>query len=162
MLPDASPEGAAIRRGESPRWRALSLESRLFAAFSAVGLAGLLAVARYLQPDPSGVGTHTQLGLPPTLVMDRFGVPCPLCGMTTSWAHATRADLGAAFWAQPAGTLFAFLAVGLIPVLFAAAYTGRYPAWVDAGPVRLWGLRAAIAVLAGGWMYKLAAVFFGS
>lgn len=161
MSPDAQTGDSAVPSPVAPRWHTLGVEARLFMLLAAVGLVVLLALARYLQPDPSGVGTHTQLGLPPTFVMDRFGVPCPLCGMTTSWAHTTRADLGAALRAQPAGTLLALLAAGSVPGLLLLAFLGRYPAWVDAEPVRLWTLRAAIAVVAVGWVYKLAAVFLG-
>ena len=50
------------------------------------GLLGLLAVARWLEPAASGMGTHQQLGLPACTTVTLFNVRCPSCGMTTSWA----------------------------------------------------------------------------
>jgi len=46
----------------------------------------VLAIARHLQPDPAGVGTHTQLGLGRCPVLALTGYPCPMCGMTTTFA----------------------------------------------------------------------------
>lgn len=41
------------------------------------------------------------------------GAPCPQCGMTRSWVHAVRLDLGAAFFYNPAGlALLAWVLVG--------------------------------------------------
>jgi hypothetical protein len=139
----------------------LAPEERLAAVAIAMTLLALLGVARWLEPDPSGVGTHTQLGLPPTFVMERFGTPCPLCGMTTSWAHTMEADLPAAFLTQPAGTLFALAAMALIPLALVMAASGWRPAWLAAPATVRWGFRIAVAVLAVGWVYKLFAVFTG-
>ena len=55
---------------------------------------GLLAVAAWLEPSPTGIGTHQQLGLPPCTFWMLFGRPCPTCGMTTSWAHLVRGQCG--------------------------------------------------------------------
>ena len=44
---------------------------------AAACLVGLLVVARKLEPDPRGFGTHTQLGLPAVCVPDRDGTAVP-------------------------------------------------------------------------------------
>jgi hypothetical protein len=88
----------------------------------AVALASgaLLAIARALVPDPSGLGTHTQLGLPPCGFFALFALPCPACGLTTSFAHTARLALLPALRAHPLGPpLF-----GLLLALFARALLG--------------------------------------
>ncbi len=44
---------------------------------AAACLAGLLIVARTLEPDPRGFGTHTQLGLPALCIPDCDGTAVP-------------------------------------------------------------------------------------
>lgn len=75
----------------------------------AAGLVGLLGVARWLEPDPRGHGTHTQLGLGPCAFAALTGRPCPACGMTTSFAWLVRGRLGRSWRASPAGCLIALL-----------------------------------------------------
>lgn len=70
-----------------------------------------LAVSRLLTPDPSGMGTHQQLGLPPCSMRVLFGIPCPSCGMTTSWALFSRGEFATSFSVNPAGFLLACLTV---------------------------------------------------
>src|SRR5205085_6174191 len=65
----------------------------------AAGLTALFAVALWLDPyGPGGVplamGTHRQLGLPPCNFQRLTGLPCPSCGMTTSFALLVRGDVG--------------------------------------------------------------------
>ena len=81
--------------------------------FGAIGLAliGLLVCARMLEPDPSGIGTHRQLGFPPRGYQMVFGKPCPSCGMTTAWAWATRGNLFASAQANAGGFMLAVLAL---------------------------------------------------
>jgi hypothetical protein len=87
------------QRIEGPiRWLVVAL---------AIGLLGLLVLARRLEPDPRGYGTHTQLGLGPCAFAGLTGHPCPACGMTTSWAHFTRGDLARSWRANPVGCLTA-------------------------------------------------------
>lgn len=71
----------------------------------------VFALSFWLAPDPAGVGTHTQLGLPTCGVYELFHKPCPSCGMTTAFALAARGRLGEALRVQPAGT--AVFAAGL-------------------------------------------------
>jgi hypothetical protein len=68
-----------------------------------------------LSPDPVGHGTHTQLGLPPCGFLVVTGVPCPGCGLTTSFAHMIRFQIAGAFAANPFGVLlFCATVVGVV------------------------------------------------
>jgi uncharacterized protein DUF2752 len=91
----------------------------------ALGLAGVLGVARGLKPDPRGYGTHTQLGLAPCAFALMTGQPCPSCGMTTSFAWFARGRFDRSWGANPAGSLLAPTCALLIPWLVMGAIRGR-------------------------------------
>jgi len=74
---------------------------------ASVCLLALLVVARLLTPSQTGVGTHQSLGLPPCGVIVMWGVPCPSCGMTTSWAWFARGDFARSWVTNPGGFLLA-------------------------------------------------------
>ena len=90
---------------------ALSGRSRFLAATVGGGLLALLVVASQLQPDPRGLGTHQQLGLPPCTFSMLFGQRCPACGMTTSWSLVTHGRLSEALNNHISGTVLAGLAL---------------------------------------------------
>src|SRR5437016_11758134 len=58
-----------------------------------------------LRPDPSGHGTHTQLGLPPCPSVLLFDRPCPGCGLTTSFSAFLHGEIAFAFRAHPFGPI---------------------------------------------------------
>jgi len=91
----------------------------------ALSLVAVLAVARRLEPDPKGYGTHTQLGLGPCAFRATTGRPCPSCGMTTSFAWFARGEPVRSWRANPAGSLLAPTCLALIPWLLAASARGR-------------------------------------
>ena len=91
----------------------------------AVALVAVLGTARWLQPDPNGFGTHTQLGLWPCAFRVTTGHPCPTCGMTTSFAWFVRGEWRESWAANPAGSLLAPTCVALIPWLLVVAARGR-------------------------------------
>lgn len=62
-----------------------------------------------LQPDPRGYGTHQTLGLPPCTIRLLWGVPCPSCGMTTSFSHFVRGQLSDSIRVNAAGFLLALM-----------------------------------------------------
>jgi len=66
--------------------------------------------AAVLHPDPSGHGTHTQLGLPPCPSVLLFNRPCPGCGLTTSFTALIHGQFAFAFHAHPLGP---FLYLGM-------------------------------------------------
>ncbi len=98
----------------------------------ALGLAAVFAVAFCLDPyrgDGSArrMETHRQLGLPPCTFFAVTGIPCPACGMTTSFALLVRGDVGNSLRANAVGTLLALFGLALIPWCLFAALTGRTP-----------------------------------
>src|SRR5262245_13902745 len=130
--PEAGPVRLVARRMSPPRrWVLVGL---------AAALASVFGVAGWLRPDERGYGTHEQLGLPPCAFRAITGIPCPSCGMTTSFAYVVRGQLSRAAWANPGGCLLAIGTVGLIPWCLISAMVGR--------PLGLRSLdRAAIAAV---------------
>jgi Protein of unknown function (DUF2752) len=103
----------------------------------ALGLVGVFGLARWLDPyeedgTPRRDSTHMQVGLPPCTFLEitrkRFGgegIPCPSCGMTTSFALLMRGDLVNSLRANYAGTALALLCLVAVPWLLACAYRER-------------------------------------
>jgi hypothetical protein len=71
--------------------------------------------------------THRQLGLPPCTFKALTDLPCPSCGMTTSFALLVRGDLMNSLRANAVGTLLAVLWAAAIPWLLLCSITGQ--AW---------------------------------
>lgn len=102
----------------------------------ALGLMGVFALAFVVNPyDENGeahkMETHRQLGLPPcTFQTATGGLPCPSCGMTTSFALLVRGDVWNSLRANSVGTLLALLWVVMIPWSILCAVAGRpYVVW---------------------------------
>lgn len=116
---------------------------------------GVLFLALWLSPNPSGIGTHQQLGLPACNWVANFDLPCPTCGMTTSFSHAVRGEFLGSIRAQPAGFLLSILtACTLLIGLYVMATGSRVGSVLD----RLWGRRAVwllVASLVAAWAYKI-------
>lgn len=119
--------------------------------------AAVLAVAAWLTPDPSGLGSHRQLGGPACTWVMLFGYPCPTCGMTTAFAHTVRGQFLSAFAAQPAGLALALLAMAAVGVSLSVLATGRVWAvnWFRVPPASV--PLVILAVVLAGWVYKLVA-----
>ncbi len=129
---------------------------RLIGAMVAIAAAGVLGLAAWFEPAEAGLGTHTQLSMPPCAWILAADIPCPTCGMTTAFAHAAEGDLVSAFLAQPMGALLAVVAAVLFVVGTYTALTGSLLATLFG---RLWGRRAAWALVlgfGGAWLYKVA------
>jgi hypothetical protein len=92
----------------------------------AIGAIVVLALAGTIVPDPSGLGSHQQLGLAPCFMPAIVGIPCPTCGMTTAFAHAVRFQFVSAAAAQPVGLLLAGLTFTAMTAGFDLLVTGRY------------------------------------
>jgi hypothetical protein len=117
----------------------------------------VLGLARYLDPSPNGFGTHTQLGLNGCTMMTFTGWPCPMCGMTTTFALMAEGRVVEAFINQPFGpflfaiTVIAAVAGAIDMVSGAGAWRAlaRALAKIEQG--------FAIFLLVGmflGWLYK--------
>ena len=90
-----------VYRGSAPS--PMTSAERATAALLAAACLGVLVVATLLPPNPAGSGTHRLLGLPACGFLARFGLPCPSCGMTTSFSWMVRGNLAAAVYVQPMG-----------------------------------------------------------
>jgi hypothetical protein len=104
------------------------LGRRSFWALFAFALGAVLALSRLLEPAPEGMGTHTQLGLPPCGFLAFFSLPCPACGLTTSFAHLARFALGASLRAHPLGLPLFILVCVLWARALRGVVTGEPPA----------------------------------
>jgi hypothetical protein len=95
--PPAAPD---VPAGQRVVWLAVSL-----------GCLAVLIIAASLKPDPRGVGTHHSSGLfrGECQFLDRTGLPCPTCGMTTSFSWFARGNFVASFYVQPMGFVLATL-----------------------------------------------------
>jgi len=69
--------------------------------------------------------THRQLGLPPCTFKELTKLPCPSCGMTTSFALLIRGDVGNSLRANAVGTLLAAFCLTMIPWGLATVVRGR-------------------------------------
>ena len=116
-------------------------------------------LARWLEPAAAGLGTHQQLGLPPCTVRVLAGVPCPSCGMTTSFAHFTRGNWRASAAANAGGFLLATLCAGQVVWLAASVARGRPVGFGGTGVRGEWvlacGLGAVGAVTLADWAVRL-------
>ena len=130
--------------------------ARLAAALVFIGCVALLAVGIWLEPNPTGLGTHQQFGLPPCTMVMLVGYPCPTCGMTTAFAYAVRGELLLAFNAQPAGFALAVATVVAGAISLSVILSGKVWAvnWYRVPPTRV--VLAVVLVVLGGWGYKVA------
>ncbi|MFQ5425198.1 MAG: DUF2752 domain-containing protein [Phycisphaerae bacterium] len=131
---------------------------RVRATYGAVSIicAGVLSLAVWLRPDVRGFGTHEQMHLPPCGFMVTSGLPCPTCGMTTSFSLMMHGHPLAAVIAQPAGAVLCLAAVAGMITAMIIAVSGRVPRvnWDRIGPVRL--VMGVGILLMGGWGFKIA------
>ncbi len=136
-------------------WFVLTRAERRSAGLAALGILGVFAVAAILTPDSRGLGTHQQLGLPPCMTETVLGVPCPFCGMTTSFTHMAHGQVVEAVMVQPAGALGFVIAAALALGFGTAVASGAAPTkWREI-------CRSRRVFVAGGvtlglaWIYKI-------
>jgi Protein of unknown function (DUF2752) len=139
----------------SPRLEPMRIGTwgRFVAGLISASCLAVMLTAAILSPSPSGTGTHLQLGMQPCQFLQRTGIPCPSCGMTTSFSWFARGNFVASFYIQPMGTVLAVLAVGAFWLGLYEAATGRaahrliarVPSWYYVTPLLAW------AVIAWAW-----------
>lgn len=109
---------------------------RFMLLFVAGGLILVFITAIRLTPydangQPLKMETHRQLGIPPCAFLERFGKPCPACGLTTSFSLLMHGDLLGSLRANFVGTLLAIFCLGAIPWCVYVSWRGRY-LWIRA------------------------------
>ncbi|MBI1762852.1 MAG: DUF2752 domain-containing protein [Acidobacteria bacterium] len=114
-----------------------------------------LGLARYLHPSARGFGTHEQLGLPACTFLTLTGIPCPSCGLTTSFAYAAHWQWLHSFVAQPFGFLAFCLTALSIPLAFYLLY--RRVVWEQLLHARATNrtIYALLVIYLLSWCYKI-------
>ena len=130
----------------------------------ALGLVLLFGIAFYLDPYRGGhvwrQQTHTQLGLPECNFQRLTKLPCPSCGMSTSFALFVRGDLGNSLCANAVGTLLAAFLVVLFPWAVVCAVRGRLYFVRDVESTVLKLLLAFVVLMLLRWSVVLGEIFF--
>ncbi|MCS7167849.1 MAG: DUF2752 domain-containing protein [Gemmatales bacterium] len=129
-----------------------------------LGMLGVLLVAYRLNPyeadgQPRLYGTHEQLGLPPCGFFRTTRLPCPSCGLTTSFSLCMHGDLQAAWRAHSAGPILVFVCIFGGMWFLMAAWTGQrcgLPSWHWLSTVAAW---AILLLVLGAWTGRLIAIF---
>ena len=135
-----------------------SIEHWLLLGVALGGIAALLVLGLFVDPDPRGFGTHEKLGLPACKMMEWWHVPCPGCGVTTSVSLAAHGRFWASIVNQPFGFVCA-LGVPLYAVFCGVIHLRGRDLNDELHRLKLGKLGLAIAcVLVLSWIYKIAAV----
>ncbi len=114
-----------------------------------------LVIATQLRPAVAGLGTHQQLGLPPCTVRVLWGVRCPACGMTTSWAHLVRGQLVQSIQSNAGGTAFGLITLAVATILVGHAVVAQAPSrrWAM---VLVYTISTAFVITIVDWSWRLA------
>src|SRR2546430_199836 len=125
-MQSSTSEGAVpLIYSPAPETARLGWQGRLVALAIASACLATLVIAAVLKPSPQGLGTHTAMGFQNCQFLERTGIPCPSCGMTTSTSWFVRGNWLASFYVQPMGFVIALgLAATFWGTLYIAA-TGR-------------------------------------
>ncbi len=122
---------------------------------AAAGTLGLLGLARRLEPDPRGFGTHTQLGMPPCSFLRMTGRLCPTCGMTTAFAWSVRGRVDRSWQANPAGCVLALLSVPLMVWLLVSALANEPAGFSSLSRPLAIAVVAAVVLSLACWLIRL-------
>ena len=137
--------------------------ARALLVLVAAGLIGVFTIAALLNPydengRPRRMATHTTkpLNLPQCTFYTWTGLPCPSCGMTTSFSLLIHGDVLNSLRANAVGTLLASFCLLLIPWSLASAFLARPLFVVAIEPVLLRLIVAFLVLLLGRWVIVLA------
>ena len=125
--------------------------------------AAVLGTAIHLSPDPSGMGTHKQLGLSECGFLSLTQLPCPMCGMTTTFTHLAHFQIIEGVVNQPfglilfSGTVVAAV-VGGLDLILARGRWRSVLSWLEQRE----SIVASVLILGMlfGWIYKIALHYF--
>ncbi len=114
-----------------------------------LGWLAVFGIAAWLSPyqdgEPMRNEVHRQMGLPPCNFKMLTGLPCPSCGMTTSFALLVHGDLLNSLRANWVGTLLALIGMAYIPWSLISIWRGR---WLGVRTVEPWIIRIVFAWVA--------------
>ena len=118
----------------------------------------VVLIALSLEPDPTGMGTHHQLGLSPCTFWLWCSLPCPMCGMTTTFSHMAHLQIGEAFLTQPFGVvlflcMIVVLCIGGVDLISGKGVYKKAWRWFIERESIL--SKAIVCGLLLGWFYKL-------
>lgn len=143
-----------LLRWIGPSYRARRSE-RIGWGVVAATCATVLVVAVVLEPSTTGMGTHQALGLPPCGFAYSTGLPCPTCGMTTSFALTMRGRLYSAIVAQPAGFVLCVLS-GIVAFYGACVAVRGRAIWINWDRISTRLVLCLAFLILGGWGFKMA------
>ncbi len=157
--PEKHPAMSAQQHGHAPNATEAGDQrhrpgDRIESAAALLIAVAIIVVPALLTPDPSGHGTHVQLFLVPCIFRWLTGLPCPMCGMTTSLAHMARGEMAAAFGAHVLGP--ALYVGGWLVTLWATWTLVRGAPLVPEPLRRPWAPKAFLAVIGAGWLANIA------
>ena len=126
----------------------------------AIGLTAVFGIAAWLSPygkdgQPLRMETHRQMGLPPCTFKLLTGVPCPSCGMTTSFALLMHGDLENSLRANAVGTLLALFGLAVIPWSLASVLRQRPLFIVSLERASVWIVVVFVVLLLTRWLVVL-------
>lgn len=134
-----------------------SVRQRITAAIVLLCVVGFFLLARL-----AGAGkVDTDRWLEPCGFKQKYGLPCPTCGMTTSAISFAQGRIKQSFYIQPAGGLFCSVLVVAAFLAFLTAFFGVYFTFLKRffTELKIWHIiLALIIVIIAGWLVTLAGV----
>ena len=133
--------------------------ARILSGCSFLAVVALWLVAFQLEPQSKGYGTHQQLGLGGCSILTWTGWPCPMCGMTTTFAMMAEGRWISALFNQPMGFLLALVsfAVGAVSAGEMFKPTGRWRRiWRRAVCHEKKVIILFVVLMISSWLYKIA------
>lgn len=89
----------------------------------------------------------------------KYGLPCPTCGMTTATLAFSQGKISEAFYIQPACTFLCFMLVLIAFLAFVTAFFGKHFRFIERffNEVKVrYIILALIIIIAAGWAVTLA------
>jgi hypothetical protein len=134
------------------------LWSRVASMGIVFGTGAVLGVAAWLTPADGGHATHLQLGLGRCTFLTLTGVPCPMCGMTTTFSLLAHLHPLVAIRTQPFGVvLFAMTVSAFAIAVSEVVYpTDRWRRlWKTVEPYENMLATLFLLGMGVGWMWKI-------